>query len=342
MKKVIKVIGIIIGVLAALAVAGYITITTHPQIIVGAIQSMSKDQINTQNLYEPLNEPYEGLKENEQYLISEINYSSEYPNSYLDITYPDSNIKEARPTLFYFHGGGFFGGSKTNGDPLAESEVTALIDDICAQGFNIVNVDYAFVPEYLFPTPLIQANLAFEYMLNHKDEYHLDMNRVVIMGSSAGATITSQLGSIISNPEYAELLGITPVLSREQVKALVIDDAPLVYNEFSLGTKILVGNYVKGTIYLKNSDIEKYNNILWVNSDCIPAVLLGSEYYSDMRCLAAKLDDTGVTHELIDPLAERGLIEPHCFVANERNDEVSKDAFDRMIAFLRACLKSSK
>lgn len=335
MKKVIKVIGIIIGVLAVLAVAIYFIVTTHPQIIVGAIQSMSKNQVNTQNLYEPLNEPYEGLKENGKYLISEINYSSEYPNSYLDITYPDGNIEEARPTLFYFHGGGFFGGSKTNGDPLAESEVTALIDDICTQGFNIVNVDYAFVPEYHFPTPLIQANLAFKYMLEHKDEYHVDMDRIVIMGSSAGAIITSQMGSIITNPEYAELIDVTPVLYREQVKALVIDDAPLVYNEFSLGTKMLVGNYVKGTIYLKDGDIEKYNNILWVNSDYIPAVLLGSEYYSDMRNLSAKLDETGVIHELIDPLAERGLIEPHCFVANERNDEVSRDAFNRMMTFIK-------
>ena len=30
-----------------------------------------------------------------------------------------------------------------------------IIDDICASGFNIVNVDYALVPDYHFPTPLI-------------------------------------------------------------------------------------------------------------------------------------------------------------------------------------------
>ena len=32
------------------------------------------------------------------------------------------------------------------------------------------------------------------------------------MGSSAGAIITSQIGSIITNPEYAELLGINASL----------------------------------------------------------------------------------------------------------------------------------
>lgn len=54
-----------------------------------------------------------------------------------------------------------------------------------------------------------------------------------------------------------------------------------------------------------------------------------------MRELDNKLKEVKVEHELIDPLAERGLQKPHCFVANERNDEVSKDAFNRMIKFIK-------
>ena len=334
MKKFLKIIGIIFAILVFLIVIGYFVLMTHTQIIVGFIQNISSETVNTKNSFEPLREPYKGTKSNGQYIIAEINYSKEYPNSYLDITYPNENIEEDRPTLFYFHGGGFFGGSKNDGDPLAESDATALIDDICAQGFNIVNVDYALVPDYHFPTPLIQANLAFQYMIDHSEEYHINMNNVVIMGSSAGAIMTSQLGSIITNSEYANLLGIKPVLKKEQVKVLVIDDAPLVYDKFPLATKILVGNYIKGSIYVSKDEIKKYNNILSVNSNYIPSVLLGSEYYVDMRELDKKLNEVKVEHELIDPLAERGKQMQHCFVANERNDEISKDAFDRMINFI--------
>lgn len=172
-------------------------------------------------------------------------------------------------------------------------------------------------------------------MMNHAEEYHINMNNVVIMGSSAGAIITSQLGSIITNSEYADLLGIKPTLKAEQVKALVIDDAPLVYDKFPLATKILVGNYIKGSIHVSKDYIKKYNNILSVDSNYIPSVLLGSEYHADMRELDNKLKEVKVEHELIDPFAERGLQKPHCFVANERNDEVSKDAFDRMIKFIK-------
>ena len=42
-----------------------------------------------------------------------------------------------------------------------------------------------------------------------------------------------------------------------------------------------------------------------------------------------------VEHELVDPLAESGKEMQHCFVANERADEISKDAFNRMIKFIK-------
>ena len=130
-------------------------------------------------------------------------------------------------------------------------------------------------------------------------------------------------------------MNITPVLKREQVKALVIDDAPLVYSKFSLSTKILVGNYIKGSIYINKDELKKYNNILSIDSNYIPSVLLGSEYYVDMREMDAKLKEIKVEHELVDPLAEREKEMQHCCVANERADEISKDAFNRMIKFIK-------
>ena len=335
MKTIRKILMVFIVILAVLA-GGALYVLTHTQIIVGTIQKLSASTVNTANVYEPLGEPMEGLKDNGQYVVTEIKYSKDYPNSYLDITYPNKDRDASNPTLIYFHGGGFFGGSKSVGDPLAESDATALLDDICAEGFNLVNIDYVLVPEYHFPDPLIQANEAFRFLMEHSEEYHLDMNKVVLMGSSAGAIMTSQLGSIITDTDYADSMGITPVLKPEQIKALVLDDAPLAYDKFSLGTKILVGNYVKGSIFLKREEIKSYNNILCVDSNYPPSVLLGSEYYVDMRDMDAALTKAGVVHELIDPLAERNMEMQHCFVASERVDDVAKDAFDRMITFVKA------
>ncbi|MBD5116661.1 MAG: alpha/beta hydrolase, partial [Ruminococcaceae bacterium] len=116
--KALKVIGIVLGVLLALVIGLYFYLTTHTQVIVGMLQKLSYGDAPI-NSYEPFYEPINGKKENGQYLISEICYDTEYPNSFLDIIYPDENLETDRPTLFYFHGGGFFAGSKNMGDPMA-------------------------------------------------------------------------------------------------------------------------------------------------------------------------------------------------------------------------------
>ncbi len=331
--KGLKIVLSVFGVLVALHLILYIVITTNPQIMVGVIQKLTYGN-SPINSYEPFYEPINGKKENGQYLISEICYDTEYPNSFLDVIYPDENFETDRPTLFYFHGGGYFAGSKNMGDPMAVTEATALLDDICAAGYNIVNVDYALVPDYRFPVPLIQANRAFAYMKEHAEEYHLNMNSVVIMGSSAGAIMTSQLGSIITNPTYAELLGITPVLNPEQLKAVVLDDAPLDYKNFTIATKILVGNYVKNSIYLSKEDIKRYNNIESLTAEYPAAFLLGSEYRHDMNVMHDKLNELGCENIFVDPYTEYGEIKDHCFIAAERIDPIAKEAFEHLIDFL--------
>lgn len=77
----------------------------------------------------------------------------------------------------------------------------------------------------------------------------------------------------------------------------------------------------------------KINDIAF-GTDYPTAFLLGSEYRNDLIAMAEKLKEAEVEHILVDPLAEYGEVKPHCFVANERVDEIAKDAFDRMMAFI--------
>ena len=127
--KALKVFSIVLGIIILILGILYAYFTTHTQAIVGMIQKLTYGD-KPFNSYEPFYPPMEGGKENGQYLISEINYGTDYPNSFLDIIYPDENTKEDRPTLFYFHGGGFFAGSKNMGDPMAANDTTALLDDL--------------------------------------------------------------------------------------------------------------------------------------------------------------------------------------------------------------------
>lgn len=332
-KNKIVIIICILATLLILTLSIYFYATTHTQIIVGLIQK-AMYQGSSPNSFDPLNEPSKGFNELGQYKINDICYGTKYPNSFLDITYPNESINVSRPTIFYFHGGGFFGGSKNMGDPMAANESTALLDDLCALGYNIINVDYALVPDYLFPVPLIQMNDAIKFISDNKEKYHINMDNVIIMGSSAGAIMSAQYGAIISNPEYAALLEIIPSIDINQVSAVVIDDAPLDYTNMNLSCKVLIGNYIKGSIYLNKEELKKYDCISYINSNYPDAFLLASEYREDLLKMEAALKARNVNYSLVDPLSEYGTKMPHCFIGNERVEPIASEAFQRLSLFL--------
>ncbi len=90
--RLLKGLFITLIVIVALAIGLFFLLMTHTQIIVGTIQTLSKGTVNTKNSYEPLREPMRTTKDNGQFIITEIRYSDDYPNSFLDITYPDENV----------------------------------------------------------------------------------------------------------------------------------------------------------------------------------------------------------------------------------------------------------
>lgn len=87
-------------------------------------------------------------------------------------------------------------------------------------------------------------------------------------------------------------------------------------------------------IDLNTDELNRYDCIPHMTKDYLEAIMLGSEYRYDMNKMHDKLNELNVKNELIDPYAEIGEEKPHCFIANERDDAVAKDAFDRLMLFL--------
>ena len=48
-------------------------------------------------------------------------------------------------------------------------------------------------------------NQAISFIDEYKDEYHINMDNVILMGSSAGAIMAAQFGMVISNPKWKPL-----------------------------------------------------------------------------------------------------------------------------------------
>ena len=322
------ILGVIIGGIFAY-------VTKNPQIIVGFIQSqLYKD--SPINSFEPFNEPDSNIREDGSLYVNDIKYGDEYANSYLDITYPSEDISVDRPTIIYFHGGGYFGGDKSMGDPLAvDDDINVLFNEIVKNGYNFVNVNYALVPDYHFPVPLIQMNQAINFLVENAEKYGLNMDNVVIFGQSAGAILATQYGALISNEDYRNELNIYPQLTTEEVKALIIDDAPLATEGFNFNTKMLIRNYLD-TSDLSGDIAKQYNALLHINENFPVSFMTAGNtdgFPEDMQQLADKLDEYNIDNEYY--YRDRSYSDlPHGYLNGIKDNEYARECFDNILEFI--------
>ena len=329
-------IAIICGILAiGSGAAAYVYY--HPQIIIGGIQKMLYRNGKSINSFEPFAPAMRRVKENGQLYVTEIQYGTDHPNSYLDITYPNEDTSACRPTVVNFHGGGYFGGDKSMGDPMAvDDDANRLFEEVVANGFNFVNVNYALVPDCRFPVPLIQMNQAIAHMKEHAAEYGLNMENVVIFGQSAGAILAGQYGALLANEEYRSLLGITPAIEAEYVKALIIDDAPFITENFGLKLKLMLGNYL-GTMNIRGDMAKKYNACRFIAKGYRPSFLTAGNtdgFPEDMSAFAKMLSEVGTEYEYF--FTPREVCDlPHGYLNLVKENEYARACFDHILAFMK-------
>lgn len=128
-----------------------------------------------------------------------ISYGSHGKESLLDVYYPNGTT-EALPTIVSIHGGGYVYGSK---------EIYRRYGmDMAKRGFAFVNFNYRLAPKSKFPAPLADTNAVLEWVVQNHRRYHLDPDRIILLGDSAGAQLASQYAAIFTNPEYAKLFDL--------------------------------------------------------------------------------------------------------------------------------------
>ena len=301
--------------------------------IVGAIQ-LALYKGKPFNSFEPFRAPTRAVKANGQLMVTEIKYGERYMNSFLDITYPTEDTTIRRPTVFYTHGGGFFGGSKTLGDPMAVGDsANFMFEDIVAAGFNFVNVDYVLTPEGHFPHQLDQLTEAIDFCADHAAELGLDMTNVVVFGSSAGVILTGQYGALLCSPEYRDLLNIYPKIDPACIRCLVIDDAPSDPEKFNWKLRSMLGPLLR-TVDVHSETARRFNAPAFFNAGMKPCFFDAGPmdgFPEDMRACAEKLTALGVENELYIPKEKL----PHGFLNLARENNEAAEGERRIIAFMK-------
>ncbi len=126
----------------------------------------------------------------------------------MDIYYPcfdrqrdkadaDCGQNHRYPVIVSVHGGGWFYGDK---------ELYKLYTMTLAEyGFAVVNFNYRLSPEYPYPAGFMDVCAVMDYLMKHAEQYCLDMERVYMVGDSAGAQLVSQYSIYATSQSYREL-----------------------------------------------------------------------------------------------------------------------------------------
>ena len=118
------------------------------------------------------------------------------------------------PTVVWTHGGAFVGGSK--------DELAGWFRTLAHAGVTVVAPRYSLAPEARYPTPVRQLMAALRHLQANADRLHVDPARLVLAGDSAGAQISAQVAALVTNPSYAELVGVAPAIAPEQLRGAAL------------------------------------------------------------------------------------------------------------------------
>ena len=175
---------------------------------------------------------------------------------------------DKRPLIFICPGGAYAMTSDR------EAEAVAL--QFLAAGFHAAVLRYSVAPAR-YPTALLQVAAGFKYLREHAEEFHIDEDKIVIQGASAGGHLAASYGVFWKKKTFlAEMLHTTPELLKPNGMMLsypVITSGPKAHRgsfENLLGDRY--EELVEEMSLEKQVDADTPPAFLWhtTEDDCVP------------------------------------------------------------------------
>jgi len=148
-------------------------------------------------------------KRGTRFSLREFQYGA-HRDERLDHQVPLEGVAGSGAAIVYLHGGGWIACSK--------KYYPADLQFLCDAGYTVFNVDYPLAPEQPHPR-MLQSILRAVAWIKRK---HPQIQRVHMMGDSAGANLAAMYAVACANPE------LLPVFGSEFTRADLLEPASLV------------------------------------------------------------------------------------------------------------------
>ena len=130
----------------------------------------------------------------------------------LDLYLPKASNKKT--AIMFIHGGGFKAGNK--------EEMAGFAKLYAKNGFVTTSINYRLTPEHPYPAAVNDTKDAFAWMQKNALQYGYNANKIVLVGYSAGGTLSLNVGldntqhvaatiSVAGVTEFGSLIKDTPL-----------------------------------------------------------------------------------------------------------------------------------
>lgn len=171
----------------------------------------------------------------------DLSYPSSYRRSNFDI-YRPTNVAadKALPVIVWVHGGGFLAGDK--------SGLSTYGVMLASQGYEVVAMNYDYAPTGKYPTPVIQVGQLVSHLYDVAQRYHLDTDRIIIGGDSAGAQIAAQFAAVQTTEGYAKTSGIKRIDMKRPLTGAILFCGPYDFTKFTSSDSSWMLRWFKNTV----------------------------------------------------------------------------------------------
>ena len=119
----------------------------------------------------------------------DIPYANDTLKKHLLDIYLPAGSQTQRPLVVWIHGGAWMVNDKYADMDYMKNTVKGFLDS----GYAFASIDYRFSTQAVFPAQIQDCNQAIEFLYQHAQQYHIDKNRIAVIGFSAGGHLASLL-----------------------------------------------------------------------------------------------------------------------------------------------------
>lgn len=127
----------------------------------------------------------------------DVEYADMSPNQKLDVFLPETG-EGPFPLIIHIHGGGFALGDKRDGHIRKLLELLDL-------GYAFATINYRLSHEAIFPAAITDCKAAVKHIRANADGYKIDVNRIGVIGGSAGGNLSAILALTPDNDELYDI-----------------------------------------------------------------------------------------------------------------------------------------